>query len=89
MNMDDYISIAFKENWTGNHVLSSVENMKSQLYKNLTDQINGYWSGHTAYFIMVNYGFLIDSKHVNKKPKKLTVFGEIFMAKYEVDNNLN
>lgn len=82
MNLDlnDYIEEAFLSRWCGDAVRTSLDEMKSQLRKNLTDQINGYWSGHSAYGIMVDYGFLIDAKHVNGKPKILTKLGEIFMT---------
>jgi len=83
LDLDDYIVKAFINRWSGNEVRSSLDKMKEQLHKNLTDQINGYWSGHTAYGIMIDYGFLIDAKHENRRPKKLTRLGTIFMKHYE------
>ena len=55
--------------------------MKAQLYKNLNDQLNGYWSGSTAYFIMTHGGFLKDSKKSTNK--SLTALGELFIKDYE------
>ena len=75
----------FSSRWTGDLNQSPIEDMRKQLHKNLTDQVNGFWSGHSAYYVMVDGGFLIDSKRVyikesNKcKGKKLTVLGEMFM----------
>lgn len=55
--------------------------MRKQLYKNLKDQLNGYWSGHSAYSIMVHGGFLINSKRGTKK--QLTSLGEKFIEDFE------
>lgn len=85
--IDERVKKLFQDNWTGEHTLKSLENMKKQLHKNLTDQMNGYWSGSTAYFIMTNGGFLIDAKSGTKK--QLTEFGKLFIETYEkekVDN---
>lgn len=67
MNIDKLISYTFHMYWNGSYTLSSIDNMKKQLHKNLTDQLNGYWSGRTAYAIMTKGGFLIDSKRGTKK----------------------
>ena len=75
----------FSTRWTGDLNKSSIEAMRKQLHKNLQNQIDGYWSGHTAYHIMVDGGFLVDSKRVRIKKtgvckgKKLTVLGGMFM----------
>lgn len=82
LDLDEYIQKAFELRWCGEHVRTSLDEMKKQLHKNLTDQTNGYWSGGSAYGIMVDFGFLIDAKHVNNKPKKLTELGKIFMNSY-------
>ncbi|AUR87419.1 hypothetical protein NVP1101O_008 [Vibrio phage 1.101.O._10N.261.45.C6] len=55
----------------------TIEAKRGQLHKNLTDQVNGYWSGSTAYWIMTQGGFLVDGK--SSTMKKLTVLGEMFM----------
>ena len=83
MDLDKYITEAFQCRWHGQHVTDSLDEMKRQLYKNLTDQTNGYWSGSSAYGIMVDYGFLIDAKFENHKPKKLTKLGELFFKQFE------
>lgn len=82
IDLDEYIEEAFKSRWVGESVLSSLENMKAQLYKNLKNQIDGYWSGHTAYHLMIDYGFLIDAKHENGKRKNLTRLGVLFIEDY-------
>ncbi|MEF1336441.1 hypothetical protein REH81_06555 [Vibrio rotiferianus] len=81
--IDQLIYDLFSTRWVGDSVTCSLDAMKQQLHKNLTDQVNGYWSGHTAYHIMVEGGFLIDARHVNGKPKKLTKLGEMFMSQYK------
>jgi hypothetical protein len=78
--LDEFISDIFNKYWCGEHVLSSLENMKAQLHKNLTDQLNGYWSGHSAYMIMVKGGFLLDADR--KATKELTMLGEKFMKDF-------
>ncbi|WP_419767273.1 hypothetical protein [Arcobacter sp.] len=70
----------FEENWSGESTLKSIDTMKKQLHKNLNDQLNGYWSGHTAYYIMTKGGFLIDGK--SSTNKQLTPLGEVFIEQY-------
>ena len=75
----------FSERWSSDLSDSPIEDMRSQLHKNLQNQVDGFWSGHTAYHLMVDGGFLIDSKRVRikdtgmAKGKQLTVLGEMFM----------
>lgn len=73
--MDRVISDLFRC-WVG-AASNDVEIAKEQLKKNLNDQIAGYWSGATAYWIMTHGGFLLDGKKGEKK--KLTAFGHEFM----------
>lgn len=81
-NLDSHIRELFKDRWCGEHVLSSLDNMKKQLIKTLTDQINGYWSGSTAYHLAVEGGFLIDAKSTNGLRKELTPLGVEFIESY-------
>lgn len=81
MDIDILISKIFNKYWFGDDTLSSIEKMKKQLHKNLTDQLNGYWSGSSAYAIMVHGGFLKDSKRGTKK--ELTELGKMFMDTYK------
>lgn len=60
---------------------SSVKKMRAQLYKNLGNQIDGYWSGSSAYNIMTKGGFLIDAKRNTNK--QLTELGKMFMSDFE------
>lgn len=84
-NIDTIIHKMFSNHWSGDLAFAPIAEMRKQLHKNLTDQVNGYWSGHTAYHIMTRGGFLIDSKRVllvdsNKcKGKGLTELGKLFM----------
>lgn len=77
--IDELISGLFK-NLVG-PASDNLEIAKNQLYKNLSDQLAGYWSGHTAYWIMTHGGFLIDAPSGQKK--KLTALGEMFMREME------
>jgi len=74
---DKIIYKLFSARWTSNLAEAPIEDMRKQLHKNLTDQVNGFWSGSTAYGIMVDGGFLIDGK--SSTFKKLTVLGQMFM----------
>ncbi|MCY9861551.1 hypothetical protein OTK49_03340 [Vibrio coralliirubri] len=78
--VDQIIYQLFSTRWVGESVTCSLQAMKKQLRKNLTDQVNGYWSGHTAYHIMIDGGFLEDAPHANGKPKMLTERGKLFMS---------
>ena len=75
--MNNIIRELFLSRWVGKHVLSSTKNMREQLHKNLTDQVSGYWSGHTAYHLMVDGGFLLDGDKSSNK--KLTPLGDLFI----------
>lgn len=77
--IDELISDLFKS-WVG-PASENIELAKNQLYKNLSDQLAGYWSWHTAYWIMTCGGFLIDAPSGQKK--KLTALGEMFMKEME------
>lgn len=79
--IDKVIHQLFTTRWSGDLSNGSIEDMRAQLYKSLNDQINGLWSGHTAYHIMIDGGFLIDAKH--SESKKLTAFGKLFMKEQE------
>ncbi|HIF9321622.1 TPA: hypothetical protein ACX6QP_002119 [Photobacterium damselae] len=73
--IDALIFQLFSEYWDDS--IQKIEQMRAQLHKNLTDQVNGWWSGHTAYHLMVNGGFLLDGKSGTKKT--LTLLGKMFI----------
>lgn len=79
--IDKIIFELFTNNWVGETVTKDLDNMKKQLHKNLINQVDGYWSGSTAYHIMTKGGFLIDSKSGTKK--ELTELGKVFIKEYE------
>ncbi|MBE4282305.1 hypothetical protein ACEWAQ_24110, partial [Vibrio parahaemolyticus] len=54
-------------------------------YKNLKDQLAGYWTGHTAYWILVNGGFIVDGP--KGTAKQLTRFGSMFKEEMESIND--
>lgn len=75
----------YSTRWSGDLSSSTIGDMRKQLKETLNAQIQGYWSGHTAYHIAVDGGFIIDSKRMDTentgmaKPKKLTELGKMFM----------
>jgi len=74
---DDFIDNLFAGTNFGNPVNSCVKAKRRLLLKTLQNQIDGYWSGHAAYHICVNGGFLLDAK--TDEPKKLTALGTAFL----------
>ena len=84
--IDKVIFDIFNERWVGEGALKNIDTMKAQLHKTLTDQTRGYWSGHTAYHLAVDIGFLVDGDSNTKK--KLTRMGAQFMNSMTNDLNL-
>lgn len=83
-DIDKIIHKLFSDRWTENLSKAPIENMRKQLHKNLLDQTRGYWSGHTAYHIMIDGGFLVDAK--SSTYKKLTALGQMFMDNFKLEN---
>ncbi|MBM68178.1 MAG: hypothetical protein CME43_01930 [Haliea sp.] len=83
--IDMIISDLFKNRWSGNLAEGNLDEQKRQLFKTLKDQTMGYWSGHTAYHIAVDGGFLIDGKRCTYK--KVTRLGAIFIEQYLKEND--
>jgi len=81
-DIDKIILKLFQDRWTKNLSEAPIEDMRKQLHKNLLDQTRGYWSGHTAYHIMIDGGFLTDAK--SNTYKKLTSLGAEFMDDYQL-----
>ena len=79
-DIDKIIKKLFSERWTENLANANIKEQKAQLFKTLRDQTRGYWSGHTAYHLAVEGGFLIDAK--SNTNKKLTALGEMFMNQF-------
>lgn len=75
--MNHLIRELYSPRWSGDLANSSVVEMRKQLQKTLQNQMDGYWSGHTAYNIAVDGGFLIDGKKCSNK--RLTELGRMFM----------
>ena len=84
-DIDKIIHNLFSARWSGDLNNAPIEKMRAQLYKNLQNQVDGYWSGHSAYQIMIEGGFLIDSKRIRDhetgkaKGKRLTEMGKMFV----------
>jgi len=80
--IDSIIEPLFKARWSGDLSDGPVSEMRDQLFKTLRDQTMGYWSGHTAYNIVVDGGFLInDKKGANKR---LTSLGATFLEQEQL-----
>lgn len=74
---DKFINELFDGTNFGKPTNESVDKKRQQIAKTLRDQITGYWSGHTAYHIAVNGGFLHDAK--SGDTKRLTALGILFL----------
>jgi hypothetical protein len=81
--MDELVYELFSTRWSGCLATATIPEMKDQLYKSIKSQMDGYWSGNTAYWIMVDGGFLIDAK---TGAKKLTSLGQMFIEEMETVN---
>jgi hypothetical protein len=74
---DDFINQLFECTNFGEAINNCVEMKRKQIAKTLQNQVDGYWSGHTAYHIVVNAGFLKDGKRSTHK--ELTALGVAFL----------
>ncbi len=83
--IDQVIHELFSNNWTPDLRTASIDKMRAQLYKNLKNQLDGYWTGHTAYWILVNGGFIVDGP--KGTVKQLTRFGSMFKEEMESIND--
>ena len=79
-DINKIIKKLFSERWTDNLANADIEAQRKQLFKTLRDQTCGYWSGHTAYHLATEGGFLIDAK--SNSNKKLTALGQMFVDDY-------
>lgn len=82
MSQIDEVILELFKSWVGPQN-GNLELARKQLHKNLTDQLNGYWSGQTAYWVMTHGGFLMDAPRGKKK--ELTALGELFMKSMQED----
>lgn len=78
--VDKIVYRMFRKYWNGDHTVSSLHNMRVQLRKNIQNQLDGFWSGSSAYQIMTQGGFIVDAK---TGKKKLTELGKMFMASFD------
>ncbi|TNZ86912.1 hypothetical protein CGK40_24080 [Vibrio parahaemolyticus] len=83
--IDQVIHELFSNSWTPDLRTAPINKMRAQLYKNLKDQLAGYWTGHTAYWILVNGGFIVDGP--KGTAKQLTRFGSMFKEEMESIND--
>ncbi|GIC20770.1 hypothetical protein [Vibrio cholerae] len=82
--LDQIIHGLFSTRWSGDLRNAPIKRMREQLYKNLKDQLNGYWSGHTAYHILIDGGFIVDAP---KGKKVATKLGQMFIGEMENSND--
>lgn len=78
---DEYINRLFEGTNFGATINESVDSKRKQIVKTLRDQATGYWSGHAAYNIVVDGGFLKDGK--KGLAKQLTALGMAFIHEQE------
>ncbi|GAB0151794.1 hypothetical protein [Marinobacterium sp. BA1] len=78
---DEYINSLFIGTNFGDLVNGSVAEKRKLIIKNLKNQLDGYWSGHTIYNILVHGGFLHDAK--TSEQKRLTALGIVFLREAE------
>ncbi|APF79513.1 hypothetical protein [Vibrio cholerae] len=83
--IDQIIHGLFSTRWSGDLRNAPIKKMRAQLYKNLNDQLNGYWSGHTAYHILIDGDFIIDAPIGKKVATKL---GQMFIDEMENSHGL-
>jgi len=77
--MDELIETMFRQHWSPQ--LDNVDDMRAQLYKSLFNQMDGYWSGNSAYLIMTEGGFLMGGK--SNTNKRLTGLGLQFIKEMQ------
>ncbi|ENH0540580.1 hypothetical protein ABVS17_001196 [Vibrio parahaemolyticus] len=83
--IDQIIHELFSTRWVGSLSYGPIKSQRLQLYKNLKDQLKGYWTGHTAYWMLVTGGFIVDGPR--GKAKVLTVLGSMFKEEMESIND--
>ncbi len=77
---DEYVNEIFGGSNFGEEINNCVNAKRKQLHKTLTALVKGKWSGHAAYHIVLEGGFIKDGKGGN--PKTLTALGNAFMRQY-------
>jgi len=78
---DEYIEHLFAGTNFGEDINNSTEAKRDVIAKTLRNQVNGYWSGHTAYGIVTTGGFLVDAKF--GEVKRLTALGVAFLEDHK------
>jgi hypothetical protein len=81
---DEYIEHLFSGTNFGEVINNSTEAKRDVIAKTLRNQVNGYWSGHTAYRIVTAGGFLVDAKF--SEIKRLTALGVAFLENHKEQN---
>ncbi|ETZ11011.1 hypothetical protein ACRW9P_22560 [Vibrio parahaemolyticus] len=83
--IDQVIHELFSSCWVGSLSYGPIKSQRAQLYKNLKNQLDGYWTGHTAYWMLVEGGFIVDGP--TGTAKQLTRFGSMFKKEMESIND--
>ena len=85
---DEYIESLFKGTSFGEPVDSDITAKRMLIAKHLRSQLDGYWSGHTIYWIMVDGGFLYDQKNHSEtiENKTLTALGKAYLEEVNGTN---
>lgn len=74
---DEYIDSLFENTNFGDAVNNSNKEKRDLIVRSLKNQLEGFWSGHTIYHILIVGGFLHDAKHGEQK--RLTELGAAFL----------
>ncbi|WP_444886735.1 hypothetical protein [Microbulbifer sp. JMSA008] len=74
---DEYIEELFDGTNFGKKINNSTQAKREIIAKCLNNQIEGFWSGHTIYHILIDGGFLIDAR--TSETKRLTALGRAFL----------
>jgi len=77
---DEYINELFEGMNFGEVVNNSVDEKRKLIADTLRNQLDGFWSGRTAYKVVIDGGFLYDAS--THSQKKLTALGRLFMKDY-------
>ena len=81
MVTDDFINKLFEGANFGEMINTNVYEKRRLLAKTLKNSSDGYWTGHTAYHIAVDGGFLKDGK--KSVGKVLTELGHEFLKDWD------
>ena len=75
------INTLFSHTNFGDKINHCVNEKRKQIHKTLTDLSAGYWSGHTAYHLVLKAKLIVDGK--TRTAKELTPLGLAFINEFK------